>query len=504
MELTADFIRSLTYPEYYERGEEYYHRGRVVGLSEKDGLVTATVRGSDDYLITVDKNDLETHCNCPAYSRQSVCKHIIAVLLTILSGEIKPGELFGRKETKKNNTRTPRPPSPGNGLDTPLSQIKSSFKSLVRSQHRLHGRWDDYFDIQDEIFCQGQEIIAQIETNLDGMICCLDLAKWYDKELENIDDSNGVNQDLQYEFFRQAVVCADTIDTETVIAKLTPYLDHDSSFDFADLIIGAFFETPKANKIAEKLGEMCEAINRGVWQRARLPWCRYLKQIGDDRLEKTALKYFQENDEIALLLMDFYSERNDYQKAVEIGWPKRDRHRVSDLLVDILNRSGDKQTLATLLEERLLESFTKEELRKLKEIYLSENQPDKWDDFAKKLLKANREPESSIEILMFLKRYGEATEVILENNDWPFINKEDYARKLAVLDRPSAQKIYWHLVDSEVEKFKTSNHYLRFWAYIDSLSGLEVLPEINKYLLDIKNRFPTKKKLILEIEHRLG
>lgn len=504
MELTDAFIRSLTYPEYYKRGEEYYRRGWVIGLLEKDGLVTATVRGSEDYLVTVDKNDLEMNCNCPAYGYQSVCKHIIAVLLTMLSGEIKPGGQNTLKKAKGNATRTgSRLPSPGDGPNPPLTRIKSSFKSVVRSQHRLHGRWDDYFDIQDEIFCQGQEIVAQIEISLDGMICCLDLAKWYDKELENIDDSNGTNQDLQYELLRRTVVCADAVDPETVIAKLMSYLDYDSSFSFADLIIGAFFEAPKENKVAEKLGEMCETENRDIWRRARLPWCQYLKQVDDGRFEKTALKYFRENDEVTLLLMDYCSKKKDHQKAAEIGWLKRDCHRVSDLLVDVLGRSGDKQMLSALLEERLLESFAKEELRKLKEVYLSENRPDKWDDFTKKLLKANRSPGSLIEILMFLKRYGEVAEVILENSGSPFIDKENYARKLAVLDRPSAQKIYWHLVSAEAEKFKTSNHYLRFWAYVDSLSGLVGPLEINKYLRDIKNRFPSKKKLILEVEHRL-
>ena len=265
MELTDDFIQSLAYPEYYERGEEYYRHGRVIGLLEKDGLVTATVHGSHDYLVTVDKNDLEMHCNCPAYSRKSVCKHVIAVLLTIISGETKPNRQNTLKGARKNIARTkPRVSPPGDGPNTPLSQIKSSFKSLVRSQHRLHGRWNDYFDIQDEIFCQGQEIIAQIETSLSGMVCCLDLARWYDKELENIDDSNGTNQDLQYELYRHAVVCANTTDPETVIAKLTPYLNYDSSFSFADSIIGAFFETQKANKIAEKLGEMCETTNQEI------------------------------------------------------------------------------------------------------------------------------------------------------------------------------------------------------------------------------------------------
>lgn len=504
MELTGDFIRSLTYPEYYERGEEYYHRGRVVGLLEKDGLVTATVRGSDDYLVTIDKNDLEMHCDCPAYNRKSVCKHIVAVLLTILLGEVKSNRQNTLRRAKGDTARKESGvPHPYDGPNTPLFHIKSSFKSAVKSQHRLHGRWDDYFDIQDEIFCRGQEIVAQIEISLNGMICCLDLAKWYDKELENIDDSNGVNQDLQYELFRHAVVCANTADPETIIAKLTPYLNHDSSFNFADLIIGAFFETQKASNVAGKLGEMCEAENRGVWQRCLIYWCRYLKQVGDSRFEKTALKYSQENNEITLLLMNFYSEKSDFQKAVVIGWPKRDHFHIGDLLVDILNRNKDDRRLATLLEGRLVENMDKDELRRLKEIYLSRSQPHKWEIFVKELLSANRTPESSLGILMFLQRYVEVADLIVKNSDSPFIDKENYARKLAILDRPSAEKIYWHLIGAEAEKFKTSNHYPRFWAYIDSLSGLVSSREINKYLLDIKNRFPTKKKLIIEIERRL-
>ena len=125
MELTDDFIQSLAYPEYYERGEEYYRHGRVIGLLEKDGLVTATVHGSHDYLVTVDKNDLEMHCNCPAYSRKSVCKHVIAVLLTIISGETKPNRQNTLKGARKNRQdKTSR--TPWRWTKYPAFQIKSS------------------------------------------------------------------------------------------------------------------------------------------------------------------------------------------------------------------------------------------------------------------------------------------------------------------------------------------------------------------------------------------
>lgn len=125
MELTDDFIQSLAYPEYYERGEEYYRHGRVIGLLEKDGLVTATVHGSHDYLVTVDKNDLEMHCNCPAYSRKSVCKHVIAVLLTIISGETKPNRQNTLKGARKNIARTkPRVSPPGDGMTILIFRTK--------------------------------------------------------------------------------------------------------------------------------------------------------------------------------------------------------------------------------------------------------------------------------------------------------------------------------------------------------------------------------------------
>ena len=144
-----------------------------------------------------------------------------------------------------------------------------------------------------------------------------------------------------------------------------------------------------------------------------------------------------------------------------------------------------------MLEERLIESVDKDELRRLKEIYLSGSEPRRWDAFVKNFC-WRIGLESSLGILMFLQRYTEVADLIVKNSDSPFIDKEGYARKLAVLDKTAAQKVYWHLASFEAEKFKTSNHYPRF-GHNRQPSALASPQQINKYLLDIKTAFPPKR-----------
>jgi len=71
----------------FERGQTYRNDGRIRRLDRFDDLVTAAVRGSTLYDVTVEfgGQSIDTQCTCP-YDGGGDCKHVVAVLLEVAAG----------------------------------------------------------------------------------------------------------------------------------------------------------------------------------------------------------------------------------------------------------------------------------------------------------------------------------------------------------------------------------------------------------------------------------
>lgn len=85
---TREEIRSLCTEQSFERGVDYYDQDRVLELHVDGEEITATVRGSSDYRVSVEigNETIRTTCNCP-YDYTGDCKHIVAVLLAVENRE---------------------------------------------------------------------------------------------------------------------------------------------------------------------------------------------------------------------------------------------------------------------------------------------------------------------------------------------------------------------------------------------------------------------------------
>jgi superfamily II DNA or RNA helicase len=99
MPLSYQTLLSLAGSDTYRRGAEYCRSGRVtLGGHREVGIVTASVRGSGEHVYRVEVrpnpqgNDLETcHCDCPAFARDHICKHVVATVLEAQSDAASPG-----------------------------------------------------------------------------------------------------------------------------------------------------------------------------------------------------------------------------------------------------------------------------------------------------------------------------------------------------------------------------------------------------------------------------
>ncbi|WP_415868102.1 SWIM zinc finger family protein [Burkholderia ubonensis] len=90
--ITLAEIKALADPKSFERGKAYYHDGAVSRLTEHDGALSATVRGTHRYHVEFSVDDeglLDYACNCPVGVDEIFCKHAVAVALSWLenSGE---------------------------------------------------------------------------------------------------------------------------------------------------------------------------------------------------------------------------------------------------------------------------------------------------------------------------------------------------------------------------------------------------------------------------------
>lgn len=96
--LTRRTLQRLAGERYFTRGEAYFREGRVRGLAEYKGQVTAKVRGTEDYRVKlwVGGDDINYSCSCPLGDDQEFCKHCAAVGLAWI-------EEFGGK-SKKNSS----------------------------------------------------------------------------------------------------------------------------------------------------------------------------------------------------------------------------------------------------------------------------------------------------------------------------------------------------------------------------------------------------------------
>jgi uncharacterized Zn finger protein len=87
MNVDEETVRTRSTDAVFERGQNYRQEGRIQQLDRFGDLVTATVRGSTLYDVTIEfgGRSIDTNCTCP-YDGSGDCKHVVAVLLEIAAG----------------------------------------------------------------------------------------------------------------------------------------------------------------------------------------------------------------------------------------------------------------------------------------------------------------------------------------------------------------------------------------------------------------------------------
>lgn len=113
LSLTKQSIQELCDAASYMRGEAYFRSGQVISIKqEADGLgYRALVKGNEQtrYNVEVEINEdgeVNASCECTAYSPLSYCKHIAAVLMTLMDEEPEEGLQQGEEISEKDSHLT--------------------------------------------------------------------------------------------------------------------------------------------------------------------------------------------------------------------------------------------------------------------------------------------------------------------------------------------------------------------------------------------------------------
>ena len=172
---SQDEIRSLCTHQSFERGVNYYDQGRIQEFASNDGELTATVRGTHDYevSITVSDDGIRTYCSCP-YDYPGACKHIIAVLLA--ANERGPEQASSNDIHTAEGTTNPSDATDVKTLveDTPAEDLRMFLLGLVDDDHDIRDRFVAFAggDTGNTVYDYKQEINRLFEDALSrrGMI----------------------------------------------------------------------------------------------------------------------------------------------------------------------------------------------------------------------------------------------------------------------------------------------------------------------------------------------
>jgi uncharacterized Zn finger protein len=212
----------------FERGRAYFAEGRVLWVRTLADSIHATVRGADDYEVSIlsDKESIHFACVCHAAGSVDVCKHSVAAGLAFINGGQESVTPPARKTAPKRSVPSKkqslnqfikslpageladivlveaevnrefrrllelRMAAAGSGAD--IRPMRAALKKAI-----LHTRFIDYYE-SDAYFAKVHTVIDQLEAMLDRgqaesviSLCEYGLEVWEKGWDAGIDDSNG-------------------------------------------------------------------------------------------------------------------------------------------------------------------------------------------------------------------------------------------------------------------------------------------------------------------------
>ena len=139
----------------YWRGYDYYKQGFVKSINkESDTIYTGIVKGSEDYHVTIDlEHPRKSTCDCPyANGKRIVCKHKVALVMSIFPEAVKEAGKIIEEEERLENEREQREYErylkiKEDVMTWSLEQLQNYvINTILEQENSYYEEDDDFFD----------------------------------------------------------------------------------------------------------------------------------------------------------------------------------------------------------------------------------------------------------------------------------------------------------------------------------------------------------------------
>ncbi|MBI1937314.1 MAG: SWIM zinc finger family protein [Ignavibacteriales bacterium] len=536
--INEKIILKLTNPASFERGYKYYQKGRVTAYKNENNIISATVIGTDNYESLIDLSNLKAECDCPAYSNNLLCKHLVALLFTYMSGEIKSKSLPKIKGKIKQ---------PEGDNDKDLSQIlyKFSKEEIVYHLKRIdadYGIIADYFDrlllseksidysmmrkaIRSKVnyfskhgyinnyfrkMMEAQYDILSLTDSLPNSKASseflLETAYWINEKLDVIDDSDGIFSTLVELLIERAAVFLNSASV-TDMELFYSYMGKESFSDF-NLEVLEIILLKVSNK--EILDELEFRLDMTIHRKdpgfaftredGLTVYSEYLLKNKPEKFEEYLSDLLEVSFSIKLNYIRFLFNNKRYEEVIELAKP-----HIPNFHLDM---QYEKSLMVLDKTELLIEYYTIDNtkifsLEKFKKLYqlCKIKRPDLLEKVRTDALNNhNVSINTRIDLLLNLDMIDEVAQLISKLNKTGFELSRDFLEntvaKLCIVKQDAAIAVARVLVNQELKAIYQSNYYERLIEYIEFLILLEDKDYVETIYNTIKVHYKTKKKLL--------
>jgi len=537
--LSKNILEKLTHSKSFERGEKYYKQGRVVDYREDIQFIEATVIGTDNYLVRINQNKWEHSCNCLAYREDSFCKHEIAVLLTKMNGRIvaKSKPQIKKRNTEKifsgeNEFARLLEKIPKEILIADIVEYAADVPELITFfRSKYHDKDENYFHnienllsksicnlkrirrgegYSNKIFVSCREIeqlIRNLPISKQSTEILLDTGYKLTESLTSLDDSFGTIQNLISFILERAVLFLNSAHPED-LNIFYEYISKKSSFEFDFELVETILKTVENSDV---LSEFITKLEKSLFRRdlsfnfGKEDVIRMLldfyKTKNIERYEELAKEHLELSVLVKLDYVKFLSEQNRYDELLKAGMEMYQRYDVRPLINDALFRLGKIPEMIDTLKKQKTSGIEINALSLLKNINEFRRSKE-FENLVDIMIENCSSIYDKLDLLNAVERYSQMKDVLLINSqDFKGdILIEKYAYRFALYNPALAIELYKNLIEIQLKKIQTSNHYKPLLEYMTMMKNLGESNFVTKLSNKLIKEYPSKKKLTEELK----
>ncbi|HBK02038.1 MAG TPA: hypothetical protein DDY77_03285, partial [Clostridiales bacterium] len=239
----------MEWEKYFEntilkRGADYFKKGKVIDFREDGSTCTATVLGSDEYMVTVEFDEngevADMQCDCPYAESGEYCKHMAAVLYRKDNGEVETAHSKRKSNAAKKTCRIE--------LETDIESFDDEKADIAALKNEIDWTIDSYkhrgfIDYRDAYDCAA-EVSDIMTTNAE---LCIEtwrykeafeysfyvMKKFCSTDMDDSDGGTGLLCDYGIEIWERAIENAEA--EKYAFDKLLKYKGTENAWYFKDL-----------------------------------------------------------------------------------------------------------------------------------------------------------------------------------------------------------------------------------------------------------------------------